>query len=146
MIDCYHYRGKHEPIYTTRRSSWLEINLNLRIDNSGLIPMARLGSWSAPASYHNKHIESVLAGQSERTCQQEVVTGHRGTEAWWRQHGLWEPAERMPVSVYTEANASPRNFHHCTHLTMVLLIAFSFSPQGRAIGIRKEYDCAWIYD
>jgi hypothetical protein len=40
-------------IYATRRTSWLEINLVLLIDTSGLIPMVRLGSWSAPASYHN---------------------------------------------------------------------------------------------
>ena len=39
---------------TARQSlSWLEINLVLCIDSSGFIPMVRLGSWPAPASYHN---------------------------------------------------------------------------------------------
>jgi hypothetical protein len=43
-------------IYTTRRASWFPINLGLRIDISGLIPMVRLRSWSAPASYHNRKL------------------------------------------------------------------------------------------
>ena len=43
-------------LYTTRRSSWVQINLILRIDTSVLIPMVRLGSWSAPSSDHNLSI------------------------------------------------------------------------------------------
>ena len=47
--DTWAYIYKNEP-------SWLEINLVVCIDTSELIPTVRLGSWSAPASYHNKYI------------------------------------------------------------------------------------------